>query len=322
MNNARIDVHAHFLPDGYRQAAIDAGHAQPDGFPQLPEWSAAEHVDVMDRLGISTSLLSISSPGVHFGDDTAARALAREVNEDGRRAVADHPGRFGLFAALPAPDIDGSVAEIEYCYDRLGVDGVSLLTNVDGIYLGDPVYEPIFEALDQRRARVFIHPTSPACWEHTSLGRPRPMIEFLFDTTRTVVNLVLNGTVARHPNIEFIVPHAGATLPMIADRVAAFSRVLADVDEHADVMRELARLQYDLAGFPVPRQLDAILTLTTIEHLHYGSDYPFTPEFVVEMASRSLDGAADQGGSIVGALADNTRRLFPRFDTSTDRRPT
>lgn len=98
-----IDVHAHFLPDGYRQAALDAGHTEPDGFSHLPEWSATGHVAMMDRMGIATSMLSISSPGVHFGDNAAAAALAREVNEDARRAVVDHPGRFGQFAALPAP---------------------------------------------------------------------------------------------------------------------------------------------------------------------------------------------------------------------------
>jgi len=309
-----IDVHAHFIPDGYRHAAIDAGHAAPDGFPQLPAWNAAEHLDVMDRLGIATSLLSISSPGVHFGDDAAACALAREVNEDGRQAVLDHPGRFGLFAALPVPDIDGSIAEIDHSYDRLDVDGVSLLTNVNGVYLGDPVYEPVFEALDRRHARVFLHPTSPPCWEHTSLGRPRPMIEFLFDTTRAVVNMVLNGTVARHPNIEFIVPHAGAALPMIADRVAAFSLALTDVDRNADVMRDLARLHYDLAGFPVPRQLDGILALTTSAHLHYGSDYPFTPEFVAEIGATALD----QTGEVVCSLSENTRRLFPNLQPAAD----
>ena len=115
------------------------------------------------------------------------------------------------------------------------------------------------------------------------------MIEFLFDTTRAVVNLILNGTVARYPDIDIIVPHAGATLPVIADRVAAFSRVFAP-DPALDVLRDLGRLHFDLAGFPIPRQLDALLTITTLEHLHYGSDWPFTPEVVVTGALERLDG--------------------------------
>ena len=250
----------------------------------------------------------MSSPGVHLTDDAAARDLAREVNEAGRRAVVDHPGRFGLLASLPLPDVDGAIAEIAHCCDHLDVDGFVLLTNVGGTYLGDPAWEPVFDELDRRRARVLVHPTSPACWEQTSLGRPRPMLEFLFDTTRAVVDLVLNGTLARHPDLELIIPHAGATLPLIADRVAAFS-LLLDVDPSVDVMRDLGRLHFDLAGFPIPRQLDALLTITTLEHLHYGSDYPFTPEFVVEMAAERIDATAD----LRDALARNTEALFPQL---------
>jgi 6-methylsalicylate decarboxylase len=313
MSDRGIDVHAHFVPDAYRDAAVAAGHTQPDGFAELPAWTAAQHIEVMDRFDIAVSMLSISSPGVRFGDDEDARALARLVNEEGHRTVVDHPGRFGLFASLPLPDVDGSIDEIRYGYDHLGVDGVALLTNTGGTYLGDASLEPIFDELDRRHARVFLHPTSPVCWEHTSFGRPRPMLEFLFDTTRAVVNLVLNGTIARHPDIELIVPHAGATLPVIADRVAAFAFVLADVDPRADVMGDLARLHYDLAGFPVPRQLDAILALTTLEHLHYGSDYPFTPDFVVERATTALTAAGDPPGAVAAALAANTRRLFPNL---------
>lgn len=316
MSASRIDVHAHYVPASYRAALLDNGHGQPDGFPQIPDWSAEEHVAAMDRLGIATSLLSISSPGVHLADEPAARDLAREVNEAGRRAVVDHPGRFGLFASLPLPDVDAAIAEIAHCCARLDVAGFTLLTNIGGTYLGDPAFQPVFRELDRRGARLFIHPTSPACWEHTSLGRPRPMLEFFFDTTRTVVDLVLNGTVARHPGVEFIIPHAGATLPMVADRVSVFSRLLG-VDPAVNVLRDLGRLHFDLAGFPVPRQLDALLTLTTIEHLHYGSDYPFTPEFAAAMASERLAEVGDPPGSVLDALRANTDRLFPGF---TDRR--
>lgn len=305
-----IDVHAHYLPESYRAALLDNGHGQPDGFPQIPAWSAEEHVAAMDRLGIATSLLSISSPGVHLGDAAATRSRAREMNEAGRRAVVDHPGRFGLLASLPLPDVDAAIAEIAYCCDRLDVAGFALLTNVGGIYLGDPAFQPIFRELDRRRARLFIHPTSPACWEHTSLGRPRPLLEFFFDTTRAVVDLVLNGTIARHPGIEFLIPHAGATLPLVADRVNVFSRLLG-IDPAADVLRDLGRLHFDLAGFPVPRQLDALLTLTTLAHLHYGSDYPFTPELAAAMAGQRLSEAGDSPGALMKVLRANTQRLFP-----------
>lgn len=301
-----IDVHAHYLPGFYREALLAHGHAQPDGFPIIPEWSAGEHVAIMDRLGIATSVLSVSSPGVHLADGAPTAELTRAVNDAGRRAVIDHPGRFGLFAALPLPDVDAALAEIEYCARELAVNGFGLLTNVGGRYLGDAAFEPVFAALDRRGARLFIHPTSAPCWEHTSLGRPRPMIEFFFDTTRAVVDLVLNGIVSRYPGIVWIIPHAGATLPMLADRVALFGPLLGS---SADVLADLGRLHYDLAGAPVPRQLDALLTLAPREHLHYGSDYPFTPEFAVTAARQWLAGV----DGLLEALRGNTATLFPEL---------
>jgi predicted TIM-barrel fold metal-dependent hydrolase len=308
----RLDVHAHLLPDGYRRVLEQTGHSQPDGMPEIPAWSSAEHAALMDRLGIAASLLSISTPGVHLDGGPSAVDLAREVNEAGRQAVVDHPGRFGLFASLPLPDVDAAIAEVVWCADRLDTDGFVLLTHVDGTYLGDEALEPLMAELDRRHAVVLIHPTSPVCWEHTSLGRPRPMLEFLFDTTRAVVNLVLNGVIARYPGIRWIVPHAGATLPVIADRVTGFS-LLFGADPAADVMRDLAGLHYDLAGTPIPRQLDALLAITTLEHLHYGSDFPFTPEFVVEVAGQRLDDAGDPPGSLGATLRANSERLFPRL---------
>lgn len=300
----RIDVHAHFLPEAYRAELARNGHQQPDGMPAIPEWSAEAHLTLMDRLAIETSLLSISSPGVALGDGAGATELARAVNEEGRRAVVDHPGRFGLLASLPLPDVDAAIAEIAYCCDHLDVDGFMLLTNVDGKYVGDEANEPVFRELNRRGARVFLHPTSPVCWEHTSFGRPRPMLEFFFDTTRAVADLVLNGTLARCPDLALIVPHAGATLPMVADRVGAFAMLLAP---DIDVLTELGRLHFDLAGFAVPRQLDALLTMTALDNLHYGTDFPFTPEFLVTAMAETLDGVEALGSTLYA----NTLKLFP-----------
>jgi predicted TIM-barrel fold metal-dependent hydrolase len=298
-----IDVHAHYLPDGYRAALVRAGHEQPDGMPWLPEWSAVEHLAAMDRLGITRCLLSVSSPGVCL-DDGSVVELAREVNEDGRRAVVDHPGRFGLLASLPLPDVDAALAEISHCCDHLDADGFVLLTNIEGTYISDHAFGPVFAELDRRRARVLLHPTSPACWGETSFGRPRPMLEFLFDTTRTVTDLVLNGTVARYPHLELVVPHAGATLPLVADRLQAFAALLAP---GIDVRGDLGRLHYDLAGYAARGQLDALLTLTSLDHIHYGSDLPFTPEPVAAASIERLCEVA----SLMERLRANTDALFP-----------
>ncbi len=281
------------------------GHAEPDGFPILPEWSAAAHLAAMDRLGIARSLLSVSSPGVHLDDDVAATvARCRTVNLEGQRAVAAHPDRFGLLASLPLPDVEAAVAEVAVAADHLGADGFVLLTNVAGRYPADDAFEPVWQALADRRALVLLHPTSPPCWQHTALGRPRPMMEFLFDTTRAVVDLILAGVLHRHPGVRLVVPHAGAVLPIVAERVASFARFLAP---DADVAATVGRLHYDLAGNVTPETLAALRAIAPVSNLHYGSDYPFTPEPVAAAALERLDQLA---GDLVGGLTANTRALL------------
>jgi predicted TIM-barrel fold metal-dependent hydrolase len=168
-----VDVHAHFLTNHYVQAAKDAGHLHPDGGPGWPTWSSARHLELMDQWGIATSILSISSPGVCFGDSAATSALARHVNDAGAEVRRAHPGRFGHLASLPLPDVDAALKELEYAIDQLGSDGVTTETNTGGIYLGDPRHQPLLAELDRRRTPVFVHPTSPPNYQAVSLGRPR-----------------------------------------------------------------------------------------------------------------------------------------------------
>ena len=154
-----VDVHAHFLTDAYVSAARAAGHEHPDGMPGWPSWSAGQHLQLMDQWGVARSILSISSPGVHFGDDQAARELTRHVNDAGATVARAHPDRFGHFASLPLPDVEGSLAELACALDDLGSDGVAVETSAGGIYLGDARYAPLYEELNRRRTVVFAHPT-------------------------------------------------------------------------------------------------------------------------------------------------------------------
>ncbi|MFF7258816.1 amidohydrolase family protein [Streptomyces sp. NPDC008159] len=174
MTSGLVDVHAHHLPDFYVEQATAAGHVHPDGMGGWPSWSVRDRLDLMDRNGIETAMLSLSSPGVHFGDDKAARLLARRVNEYTADVARENRGRFGSFASLPLPDVDGALEEIAFAFDELGADGVALLTHTHGVYLGDARLEPVFAELDRRKAVVFLHPTSPVCWEQSALaGRVR-----------------------------------------------------------------------------------------------------------------------------------------------------
>jgi predicted TIM-barrel fold metal-dependent hydrolase len=308
----RVDVHAHYLPADYRQALLDGGHAQPDGFPVLPEWSAEAHLAMMDRVGVETSLLSVSTPGVTFGGDPVE--WARRVNESGAATVREHPGRFGLFASLPVNDADAARDEVAYALDRLGADGVVLLTHADGVYLGDPRLEPVMAELHRRRAVVFVHPTSPAGFECTALGYPRPMLEFLLDTTRAIANLVLTGTLDRYDGIRLIVPHAGAALPVVADRLAGFASLFGVGGREAgevDVVATLQRLYYEIgAGAPFPRHVDALLNLVDAGRLLFGTDFPFGGVAGIEA---NVEALGAHPGIDDERLRANTEELFPRL---------
>lgn len=313
----RIDVHAHYLPTVYREAALAAGLEHADGIPGLPKWDVNAALGMMDGLNIRTTMLSVSSPGVHFGDDAAARKLAREVNEVGARAASDHPGRFGLFASLPLPDVDGAIAEATYAFDTLGADGVTVESNQRGIYMGDPRFDPLFAELNRRHAVVFMHPTSPTCpcCQTLSMGYPRPLIEFMFETTRAVTNLLLTGTLDRFPDIRLIVPHAGATIPVLADRIVGLAPAFLPKPVDPDhLFATLHRLYYDLAGYPLPRLAPALLEIADPGHIFYGSDWPFTPLPIVTRLSGELEKTPLFDATLRRRiLHDNALDMFPRL---------
>jgi 6-methylsalicylate decarboxylase len=311
-----VDVHAYFVTDSYVRQAIAAGHDRPDGMATWPVWSPNAYLDLMDRHGIATALLSLSSPGVHFGDDAAARSLAREVNEYAATLGRDNPGRFGSFVALPLPDVDSTLDEIAYAFDHLSADGVALMTNTGGVYLGDPRLEPVFAELGRRHAVVFLHPTSPPGWEQTALGRPRAMMAYLFDTTRTVADLLLAGVLNRHPDLHIIVPHGGGALPVLADRINEFAKLFLPPNQPAptDAVTQLRRLYYDMAGAAFPRQVPALLGLVEPDRLLFGSDYCWTPPPVADAHIAAIDAAEAPAGSTWRSLSTaNAQRLFPRL---------
>jgi predicted TIM-barrel fold metal-dependent hydrolase len=315
----RIDIHAHFVPAFYREALVEAGLSKPDGIRAMPEWDADSTLRVMDKLGVATAMLSISSPGVHFGDDAKARALSRRVNEEGRRIVDAHPGRFGFFASLPLPDVDGAIAEATYAFDVLLADGVVFETNQHGVYLGDPMLEPLYAELNRRRAVMFVHPTSPACSCSDRLHQqyPQPMLEFMFETTRSISDMVLAGALERAPDLKVIVPHAGAALPVLLERIELLLPLLGQEGKPMPSMRDaMRRLHFDVAGAPVPQLLDALLQVADPKRIHYGSDYPFTPAAACEVLLKKIEGTPLLDSKTrEGILRTNSHALFPRLAT-------
>ncbi|ETI25798.1 hypothetical protein G647_02572 [Cladophialophora carrionii CBS 160.54] len=284
----RIDTHAHVVPEVWRKYTSEHGYDRPDGMPAIPAWSPEAHIDLMGKLGITKSILSITSPGTHLKahDDELARRVTRETNDEVANICRSHPNKFGFFASLPLPDVAGSIEEIDRALDDLGAAGFALMTNAHGYYLGDPHLDEVFAKLNERKAIVFMHPTS--CRSHKApegerpLSQyPAPMLEFFFDTTRAVVNLILSGTVARYPNITYLVSHCGGALPPLVERFSSFSTTILGGDAGVDssTVKKLfkSRFYFDLAGFPFPDQIHGLLRLSDTSRLLYGSDFPYTP---------------------------------------------
>lgn len=315
-----IDVHAHFVTDAYVSAACAAGQESPDGMSGWPTWDVEQQLADMDRRDIRRAVLSISSPGIYFGDAAAAADLARYVNDEAAAVVRAHPDRFAFFASLPVPDVGAAIREARRALENLGAAGVILESNAGGQYLGDPALEPLWAELASRRATVFVHPTSPPGWERTTLGRPRPMLEFMFDSTRSVVDLVLAGVLDRYPELDVVVPHSGATLPFLSERIAMFQPTLSVGKEVAwyDAMQ---RLWFDTAGTPFPTDIPVLAGIAGTDKILYGSDSCWTPTARVEAQLAAIDAAdAPPGASSWRELTTrNAGRLLDRSATGNRR---
>ncbi|KAE8143796.1 hypothetical protein BDV38DRAFT_289647 [Aspergillus pseudotamarii] len=320
----RIDTHCHIVPSGWRKWCDKHGWDKPDGMPGIPEWSPQAHIALMDKLNIKRSILSITSPGTHLkvGDFHLARQVTRETNNEIAEAHRRFPDKFSFFASLPLPDVDGSVQEIDRVRDMEGCCGFTMMTNAEGYYLGDEIYRPVFEKLNERPTVIFIHPTQCCSKDLTAADKPlaqypTPMIEYYFDTTRAVVNLLLTQTVPKYPNLTFLVSHCGATLPPLVERVAAFSTGFLEGDtklSSTDIKELLrTRFYFDLAGFPFPDLIHGYLRIGDASRLLYGSDYPYTPGTVVESLSKVMDKNVAElfkQDTVESIYSGNAKRLF------------
>jgi len=303
----RIDVHCHTIPDFFREAVRESGHVSTSGV--FPPWNPQLALETMDRNGIAAAITSVSYPGVHFGDDAKARALARRCNEFAGDLIARWPARFGAFATLPLPDIDGSLLELEA--SRL--DGVCLLASYNGVYLGESLYDPLLEDLDRRGTVVFIHPGMHPSSRETGLRWPGFMMEFLFDTTRAAVNLLFSGALERYPRIRFILAHAGGVLPYFSWRLAVapmISPLLKGWTEER-ILAGIRSFWFDTALSPGPQTLGCLREVAEPARILFGSDWPFAPEGVTAKSVAALDALDGAQRRSIGR--DNALALFPRF---------
>lgn len=269
----RIDVHHHFIPPFHVDAMMAPGR-RVGGAP--PKWSAAASIEDMDKSGIATSVLSIAQPGVMFGNSLdESRKLARNLNEFGAKMVSDHRGRFGLFAAIAPPDVEGSLKEIEYAFDTLKADGIAVLTSYGEKYLGDPSFAPIYQELNRRKAVIYVHPNTPDCCKGVVPGIPPGSIEFATDSTRTIAHIVFSGTTVKYPDIRWIFSHSGGTLPFLTGRFVQQHKVQKQDFLKDGPMPEFRKLYYELAQGNTPGQLAALLKMVSVSQVLYGTDFPF-----------------------------------------------
>ena len=305
---ARIDVHQHLLPPEFLAAL--ARHGMSAWAPAT--WSAAGAIAMMDQHAIATGILSLSTPGPHFGDDAEARLLARQVNERLAELVKGRPDRFGMFASVPLPDVDGALEAVRHAYDDLATDGVILLANSRGTYLGDRAFEPLMAELDRRRAVVLVHPGPlpgpPVKGIHPSLA------DFLLDTTRAAINLASNGVLRRYPGIRFILAHAGGFLPYAAYRVAELSPIVDPAADANAVLEDLRKFHFDTALSGSPTALPSLLAFARPGQVLFGSDWPYCPTETVGFFTDHLDafdGLDAAGHAAIARL--NAEVLFPRL---------
>jgi len=284
--SGRIDVHHHMVPSFYLETLARVG-VDTSGFPP---WTPERSLAMVDRLGITKAILSLSPPGVWFGHDADARELARSCNEYAAELVEKHPARFGALAILPFPDPEGAEEELAYALDTLQLNGVLLLTNVDGRYVGDPESETLMAELNRRKARVLLHPNHVAAEdENASLYS---WAEYPLDVARAYLRLVYNDVFVHYPDIEWILAHAGGAVPFLAERLGKahyakdgglrWWRIIRDLTAKRNGGLELAKgVSYETAGFENPVVLTALRRLVDPEQILFGSNFPWDSEVAV-----------------------------------------
>lgn len=304
----RIDTHHHFFPP----TLVDAYKARNIAEPPMLNWTLAKTIDDMDKAGVATAILSVTTPGVSPFDVPTARKLAREANENAAKLMSEHKGRFGSFAMLPMNDTDSALKEIAYALDTLKADGIGLLTSYGDKWLGHPSFAPIFAELHRRKAIVYTHPTVANCCRGLLPDTPPTVVEFGTDTTRTIVNIVFSGTAIKFPDIKWIFSHAGGSLPFLTERLIKMPVIDKKLAVHVPngVLHELKRFYYDTAWAAHPYALSSLLQLVSAQQVLFASDYPY------RTSEDNVKGLVDFGFSrsdLDTIWRGNAQKLIPRL---------
>jgi predicted TIM-barrel fold metal-dependent hydrolase len=302
-----IDIHHHVFPDAFMDVVRSASVSPA----VINQWSLQRTLDEMDRNHVRTAVVSITQPGVWVGDVQKSRTLARQCNEYMARLRADHPGRFGFLAALPLPDTEGSLRELDYAMDELHADGVSLMTSYGNMWSGDPLHAPVFAELDRRHCLVHFHPTGADCCRGLMPTVTPNLIEYPQDTARAIMSLLYSGTFATRPNIRYVFCHAGGTMPALAGRVQQLATPADKAAKMPDgIGRVLQGLYYDMADAAYPSAFAALTSIVPVSQLVFGSDYPYVPVGATDSGLETLGLSRD---SLAAIRSGTLLRLLPQL---------
>lgn len=309
----RIDTHHHAVPEPMRRWAVDRGLLPPSGGPSWAAWTVPDALRVMADNRMAAAVVSAPVPSAAFADPAVAREGVRVCNEAYAELVADHPTRFGFFAAVAPLHVDLAIEQAAYALDRLGADGIILMTSAGGRYLGDPAFDPLLAELHRRRAVVLVHPDGLPEGGTELPGVSESLADFPLDTTRAALNLIASGTVDRYPGLSIILSHAGGMLPYLAGRAESQGRQGEFVDP-ARFRRALHRFYYDTALPASPYAMPSLLRAVGADRLLYGTDFASRPAAEVNVITRDLDRDPALDGPARRAIdRDNALRLFPRL---------
>lgn len=311
-----IDVHQHVIPDIYKTELARVG-VLGSGENPWPAWSVARQLELADEHGIDAILMSIASPGAYFGEIEFTKRLVKVCNETMAQMIADHPTRYGAMGFVSLPDVETACRDVEYALDVLKLDGINLQSHTGNRYLGHQEEEELYAELDRRRAVIFVHPQRPPLDTLPQYSFPAGLTELTFDTTRAIANLLYNGTLAKYPNIRFIMPHMGGVTPFLLFRLSGLDDNPKVRERIPDgVAAYLRRLYYDVAQSPSPLALRALLEVADPTHVLFGTDYPSARN--VEKVMRDTVAAVQTFEGFDETLrrnvmAGNAQALLPRF---------
>lgn len=304
----RIDVHHHLSPPTHIEALRKAKLGSPPSY----NWSVQKSIEDMDQAGVATSITSVTTPAVSFLDSDNAKRVARECNEYAARLMADHPGRFGIFATVPLPHVDVALQEVAFALDTLKADGICLMTNYGDKWLGAPEFAPLMEELNRRKAVVYTHPGAANCCRNLVPDIPDQIIEFGTDTTRTIANLIFSGTTTRFPDIRFIFSHAGGTMPFLVERLQLLPTISPKLKQDWSfdrVTAQITRYHYDTAQAAHPGALASLMKLVSVSQVVFGTDYPFRTSIDHVKGLTAYFGEAD----LKAIDRENALKLLPRL---------